>query len=112
MREARSLENLSLSVNQEIRVRASLDVTSRCFSKQLGPYHPAQAPEFASFPQPRAEFLREVMLSHSYQHREQFSVYPRILNLAVPASWGPRADEPPLFAQRAQSAAVPSAVPR
>jgi len=53
--------------------------------------------------QPRAEFLRDVMLSHWYQHRGQFSVYLRMLDVAVPASWGPSADEPPAFAQRAQS---------
>jgi uncharacterized damage-inducible protein DinB len=54
--------------------------------------------------QPRAEFLRDVMLSHWYQHRGQFSVYLRMLDVAVPASWGPSADEPPAFAQKAQSA--------
>jgi uncharacterized damage-inducible protein DinB len=47
--------------------------------------------------QPRGEFLRDVMLSHWYQHRGQFSVYLRLLNVAVPASWGPSADEPPSF---------------
>ena len=112
--------------------------------------NPAQAPEFASFPQPasreeilktldesisavrdllprfddarmretwrmvgsgyevlaqpRGEFLRDVMFSHWYQHRGQFSVYLRLLQVAVPASWGPSADELPLFAQKAQSA--------
>ena len=54
--------------------------------------------------QPRAEFLRDVMLSHWYQHRGQFSVYLRMLDLAVPASWGPSADEPPAFVRKAQSA--------
>jgi uncharacterized damage-inducible protein DinB len=54
--------------------------------------------------QPRAEFLRDVMFSHWYQHRGQFSVYLRLLNVAVPASWGPSADEPPAFMQKAQSA--------
>jgi len=54
--------------------------------------------------QPRGEFLRDVMLSHWYQHRGQFSVYLRMLDVAVPASWGPSADEPPAFAQRAKSA--------
>lgn len=51
--------------------------------------------------QPRSQFLRDVMFSHVYQHRGQFAVYLRILNLPVPASWGPSADEPPLFMQRA-----------
>ncbi|HXY24398.1 MAG TPA: DinB family protein [Candidatus Acidoferrum sp.] len=54
--------------------------------------------------QPRGLFLRDVMLSHWYQHRGQFSVYLRMLNVAVPASWGPSADEPPLFMQKAKSA--------
>ena len=54
--------------------------------------------------QPRALFLRDVMFSHWYQHRGQFSVYLRILGVPVPASWGPSADEPPLFAQKAQAA--------
>jgi len=48
--------------------------------------------------QPRAEFMRNVMLNHWYQHRGQLSVYLRLLNVAVPASWGPSADEPPSFA--------------
>jgi uncharacterized damage-inducible protein DinB len=51
--------------------------------------------------QPRGQFLRDVMLSHWYQHRGQFAVYLRILNVPVPASWGPSADEPPLFMQQA-----------
>ncbi len=113
--------------------------------------NPAQAPEFASFPQPasrqevlktfdesiaavrdllpkfddaamnetwrlvagaqeilaqpRGLFLRDVMFSHWYQHRGQFSVYLRLLNIAVPASCGPSADEPPIFMQKARPAA-------
>jgi uncharacterized damage-inducible protein DinB len=51
------------------------------------------------FAQPRGQFLRDVMLSHWYQHRGQLSVYLRILNVPVPASWGPSADEPPPFMQ-------------
>ena len=54
--------------------------------------------------QSRAEFLRDIMLSHWYQHRGQFSVYLRILDVAVPASWGPSADEPPAFTRKAKSA--------
>lgn len=53
---------------------------------------------------PREKFLRDVMLNHWYQHRGQFCVYLRMLNVAVPASWGPSADEPPASRQRAKSA--------
>jgi uncharacterized damage-inducible protein DinB len=56
------------------------------------------------FAQPRGAFLRDVMLSHWYQHRGQFSVYLRLLDIPVPASWGPSADEPPPFVQAAKAA--------
>jgi len=57
------------------------------------------------FAVPRMGFLRDIMFSHWYQHRGQFSVYLRLLNVAVPASWGPSADEKPLFMQRAEKVA-------
>jgi uncharacterized damage-inducible protein DinB len=53
---------------------------------------------------PRGQFLRDIMLNHWYQHRGQFSVYLRLLNVAVPASWGPSADEAPSFSAKRQSA--------
>ena len=53
------------------------------------------------FALPRHLFLRDVMFSHWYQHRGQFCVYLRLLNVPVPASWGPSGDEPPLFMQKA-----------
>ena len=42
---------------------------------------------------PRHALLRNIMLNHWYQHRGQFSVYLRLLGIAVPSSWGPSADE-------------------
>ena len=42
---------------------------------------------------PRIAFLRNIMLNHWYQHRGQFCVYLRLLDVAVPSSWGPSADE-------------------
>lgn len=51
---------------------------------------------------PRGAFLRDVMLSHWYQHRGQMSVYLRLLNVPVPGSFGPSADEPPPFLQKSQ----------
>jgi uncharacterized damage-inducible protein DinB len=57
--------------------------------------------EYEVMAQPRGEFVRDVMFSHWYQHRGQFSVYLRMLNIAVPSSWGPSADEAPAFMQPA-----------
>jgi uncharacterized damage-inducible protein DinB len=41
----------------------------------------------------RADVFRDFALSHIIHHRGQFSVYLRLLNVAVPASYGPSADE-------------------
>ena len=46
---------------------------------------------------PRVAMLRSIMLNHWYQHRGQFCVYLRLLDVPVPASWGPSADEAPAF---------------
>ena len=45
----------------------------------------------------RGLFLRDIMFSHWYQHRGQMCVYLRLLNVPVPSSWGPSADEQPPF---------------
>ena len=57
------------------------------------------------FATPRGLILHDLMLSHWYQHRGQFSVYLRLLDVPVPASWGPSADEPPPFMQKAANQA-------
>jgi uncharacterized damage-inducible protein DinB len=46
---------------------------------------------------PRVGIVRDLMFSHWYQHRGQLCVYLRLLNVPVPSSWGPSADEQPRF---------------
>jgi uncharacterized damage-inducible protein DinB len=46
--------------------------------------------------QPRGEVLRSLMLNHSYHHRGQLTVYLRLLDVPLPAVYGPTADENPL----------------
>jgi uncharacterized damage-inducible protein DinB len=41
----------------------------------------------------RADVFRDFTLSHLIHHRGQFSVYLRLLNVPVPGSYGPSADE-------------------
>ena len=45
------------------------------------------------FEKPRAAVLRDFALSHLIHHRGQFSVYLRLLDIRVPGSYGPSADE-------------------
>jgi len=42
---------------------------------------------------PRAEIFRDFTLSHVIHHRGQYSVYLRLLDVPVPGSYGPSADE-------------------
>jgi uncharacterized damage-inducible protein DinB len=44
---------------------------------------------------PRAKVLRSMMLSHMIHHRAQLGVYLRLLDVPVPAIYGPSADENP-----------------
>jgi uncharacterized damage-inducible protein DinB len=45
------------------------------------------------FEKPRAAVYRDFTLSHLIHHRGQFSLYLRLLNVPVPGSYGPSADE-------------------
>jgi uncharacterized damage-inducible protein DinB len=46
------------------------------------------------FEKPKADVFRDFTLSHLIHHRGQFSVYLRLLDVPVPGSYGPTADEP------------------
>lgn len=49
------------------------------------------------FSKPRVEALRSNVLNHLYHHRGQMSVYLRLLDVPVPAVYGPTADENPFL---------------
>lgn len=45
------------------------------------------------FERPRMDVFRDFTLSHLIHHRGQYSVYLRLLNVPVPSTYGPTADE-------------------
>jgi uncharacterized damage-inducible protein DinB len=49
----------------------------------------------AVFSMPRLAVVRTMILNHSVHHRGQLSVYLRLLDVPVPATYGPSADENP-----------------
>ena len=49
------------------------------------------------FSKPRTEALRTNVLNHLYHHRGQMSVYLRLLDVPVPAVYGPTADDNPFL---------------
>jgi uncharacterized damage-inducible protein DinB len=42
---------------------------------------------------PKIAVIRNILLNHSYHHRGQLSVYLRMLDVPLPAIYGPTADE-------------------
>lgn len=44
---------------------------------------------------PKAAMLRSIFLNHTYHHRGQLSVYLRLLDIPLPATYGSSADERP-----------------
>ena len=48
----------------------------------------------ASFTMPRAAVLRSMIMNHLIHHRAQLGVYLRLLDVPVPGTYGPSADEP------------------
>jgi uncharacterized damage-inducible protein DinB len=48
---------------------------------------------------PKAVVVRNIVLNHIYHHRGQLSVYLRLLDVPVPAIYGPSADENPFAAR-------------
>ncbi|MDQ3283148.1 MAG: DinB family protein [Acidobacteriota bacterium] len=42
---------------------------------------------------PRASLIRAILMNHTYHHRGQMSVYLRLLDVPVPATYGTSADE-------------------
>ena len=45
------------------------------------------------FERPKAAVFRDFTLSHLIHHRGQFTVYLRLLDVPVPPTYGPTADE-------------------
>ena len=45
---------------------------------------------------PRMDGIRRFVLNHWYHHRAQLGVYLRLLDVPVPAVYGPSADDNPL----------------
>lgn len=50
------------------------------------------------FASPKVKVIRKQVLSHITHHRAQLGVYLRLLDLKVPGSYGPSADEMNMFA--------------
>lgn len=71
---------------------AKLALASAADSDATGPWR-LKLRGKVRFEKPREAVFRDMTLSHLVHHRGQFSVYLRLLDLPVPGSYGPTADE-------------------
>ena len=61
--------------------------------EHLGQTYTVRRGEQVLMAMPRAAMLRGMVLSHVIHHRGQLTVYLRLLDIPVPALYGPSADE-------------------
>jgi uncharacterized damage-inducible protein DinB len=77
------------------------DASAAAFTEKLSQFPDARLLEIWRFTVggrvalelPRIAAIRAMVLSHSIHHRGQLSVYLRLLDVAVPGSYGPSADD-------------------
>lgn len=85
----------------EQSLASARDVLRSMDDRALGEIWRATAGEREVMALPVGALLRSIMLNHWYHHRGQLSVYLRQVGVAVPAIYGPSADENPFAAVRA-----------
>lgn len=66
---------------------------AKCDDASLGETWTLRHGDQVIFARPRAAVLRDMGISHMVHHRGQLSVYLRLLDVPVPAIYGPSADE-------------------
>lgn len=80
---------------------AAFDASTAAFAEKLATFPDARLGEIWRFKiggrvaaeLPRIAAIRALVLSHSIHHRGQLSVYLRLLDVPVPGSYGPSADD-------------------
>ena len=87
------------SNNQRVTTRRTVKLAKGAMAqlddaKAMGEWTLAKGGQ-ALFSMPRIALVRTILLNHSYHHRGQLTVYLRLLDVPVPAVYGPSADDNP-----------------
>jgi uncharacterized damage-inducible protein DinB len=91
--EAKSREELLSAFDESLKV--ATEILSRIDDARAAAPWSFQRNGDPVFTVPRAAMLRSGLLNHSYHHRGELCVYLRLLDVPVPAIYGPSADENP-----------------
>lgn len=78
-------------------VSAARELLAATNDATLGENWSLKVEDKVMFTMPRTQVLRSFVLSHTIHHRGQLTVYLRLLDVAVPAIYGPSADERSMF---------------
>lgn len=84
-------EILSIFDESVSRARSKIAATS---DEEFGRSWSLKTGEEVRFTAPRAAVLRRFVLNHMIHHRGQLTVFLRLLDVPVPQTFGPTADEP------------------
>ena len=76
----------SVATLRQALPKASAELLERPWTMRMGPRVLISAP--------RRELIRDMLISHIVHHRAQLGVYYRLLDVPVPGTYGPSADEP------------------
>ena len=85
-KEMVALFDESVATLRQALPKASADLLERPWTMRIGAR--------VLFASPRRELLRDMLISHIVHHRAQLGVYYRLLDVPVPGTYGPSADEP------------------
>jgi uncharacterized damage-inducible protein DinB len=86
---AEAVETLERSLQEAQRVLKGMDDQTAMSSWKL------LRGDKNLFAAPKLTVARSILLNHWYHHREQLSVYLRLLDVPLPSVYGPSADENP-----------------
>ncbi|CAN5454811.1 hypothetical protein BH10BAC5_BH10BAC5_09900 [soil metagenome] len=79
--------------NFDDNVKAAVDAIKSASDEDLKTMWKLRNGEQVYFEMPRAQVLRGMVLNHTVHHRAQLGVYLRMLDIPVPAIYGPSADD-------------------
>ena len=69
------------------------EVLEKATDEEMGKPWTMRNGEIIYFTMPKAQVMRSWVLNHIVHHRAQLGVYLRLLNIPVPGTYGPTADE-------------------
>ena len=75
------------------RLAASKEILENTTDEQIAKIWTMRSGETIYFTMPKTQVMRTWVLNHSVHHRAQLGVYLRMLDIAIPGSYWPSADE-------------------